>query len=64
MTYPLDRNFGIPGPFGHGNRLPHLQIFGDATTTVGVAWEHYKLTFLCLESILPKIKDCTGMRCR
>jgi hypothetical protein len=18
----LDRNFGIPGPFGHGNRLP------------------------------------------
>ena len=20
--YPLDRNFGIPGPFGHGNRLP------------------------------------------
>jgi len=21
-SYPLDRNFGIPGPFGHGNRLP------------------------------------------
>jgi hypothetical protein len=20
--YPLDRNFGIPGPFGQGNRLP------------------------------------------
>jgi len=20
--YPLDRNFGIPGPFGHGNPLP------------------------------------------
>jgi len=19
--YPLDRNFGIPGPFGHGNQL-------------------------------------------
>ena len=22
VFYPLDRNFGIPGPFGHGNRLP------------------------------------------
>jgi hypothetical protein len=21
QSYPLDRNFGIPGPFGHGNRL-------------------------------------------
>ena len=31
--YPLDRNFGIPGPFGHCNRLP-LQIFSDATTTL------------------------------
>jgi hypothetical protein len=24
----------ILGPFGHGNRLPHLQIFSDATTTL------------------------------
>jgi hypothetical protein len=29
-SYPLDRNFGIPGPFGHGS----LQIFSDATTTL------------------------------
>jgi len=22
LVYPLDGNFGIPGPFGHGNQLP------------------------------------------
>jgi len=22
FTYPLDGNFGIPGPFGNGNLLP------------------------------------------
>ena len=22
IMYPLDCKFGIPGPFGHGNRLP------------------------------------------
>jgi len=25
--YPLDRNFGIPGPVGHGNRLPTCKYF-------------------------------------
>jgi hypothetical protein len=22
LTYPLDRNFAISGPFAHGNQLP------------------------------------------
>jgi len=41
LTYPLDRNFGIPGPFGHGNRLPTCKYLAMQPQLCGVAWEHF-----------------------
>ena len=64
LLYPLDRNFGIPARLSIANNSPPANIWRCNHKIVGVVWEHYKITFVCLESILAKIMDCTGMGCQ
>jgi len=52
LYYPLDRNFGIPGPLGYGNQLPTWKYLamqpqlckgglGALWTNFLVSWEHF-----------------------
>ena len=63
IVIPWIVTLAFPARLGMATDSPPANIYRHSHNSVGVAWEHYQLTFLCLESILAKIKDCTGMGC-